>query len=332
MKSKTLRTILSLALGIVFLAVWFHVIDISIFLSYLKKVDIRLAGLSALVYLVSYFLRAMRWNTILSTIKKVPPVPVFGYYMASNFLNYLIPIRAGELTKCLFLKKKYDMKVSQTFPTVFIDKIFDSMAIFMVLALIPFLPINLNRSLWMLIYLILAIVAFGIGIMVAATIAHEKTTRFIMKLLFFVPKKYNEKMQDMSSLFVEGIGLFRHHLKLLPEIAVLTVLPVVTESLFILLLYWAFGVNVSFWVILFGYTLIYLSYVLPHPPAQIGSHELLMVLIFSIGFGLDRNLVSAVMAFGHIMTGLLIVIIGTTVLSFTGMSLFEKQSEEDSGR
>ncbi len=322
MKSKALRIVLSVLLGAVCLGLWFHFVDPGKIMQYVSRIHPGLVALSALSYLVTYFLRSLRWNLILSTIKDIPPFHTFGYYMASNFLNYIIPIRAGEVAKCLFLKKRYDIRVSRSLPTVFVDKLFDSMAIFLVLVLIPFLPITLNKSLWILIYLILAIVAFGLAIMVAASIAHEKTTRFLMKLLFFIPQKYNEKLKDMSQLFVEGIGLFRHHMNLLPRIGLLTIMPVVTESLFILLLFWAFGVKINFFIVLFGNTLIYLSYILPHPPAQIGSNELLMVLIFSVGFGFDRNLVSAVMAFGHLMTGMLIVIIGVSVLSWTGVSIF----------
>ena len=82
---------------------------------------------------------------------------------------------------------------------------------------------------------------------------------------------------------------------------------------------------------MFGYTLIYLSYVLPHPPAQIGSNELIMVLIFSVGMGLNKEMVSAVMSFSHLITGILIVISGLISVSFAGFKLldFLKNGDDD---
>jgi len=49
--------------------------------------------------------------------------------------------------------------------------------------------------------------------------------------------------------------------------------------------------------VLFGYSLINLSYGLPQPPAQLGSNEWMMIVIFSLGFSLTKSAASAVMAF-----------------------------------
>jgi len=83
----------------------------------------------------------------------------------------------------------------------------------------------------------------------------------------------------------------------------------------------AFAQVIPFPIILFGYTLIYLSYILPTPPAQIGSNELIMVLVFSVGLGLNKDMVSAVMAFAHLLTGLLIVIVGLISFSYIGVNI-----------
>ncbi|MCD4830124.1 MAG: flippase-like domain-containing protein [Candidatus Cloacimonetes bacterium] len=331
MKHKHLRILLSVLFGLICLAVWVHITDMNELLDYIRQVHIGLAALAAVAYIVSYILRSLRWTTIMSTVHRVSPLPMFAYYMAGNFFNYLVPIRAGELAKCYFVKQRYGVRVSRSLPTIFIDKLFDSAAIFLVLLLIPLLPINLNKPLWILIIFIVGVVLAGIGVLIAASLAREQTTRLLQKLLFFVPKKYSERLQDISSLFVEGIGLFRHHHALLPQIAGLTLLAVLSDSMMILFLFWSFGVSVNYFMVLFGYTLIYLSYILPHPPAQIGSNELLMVLIFSVGFGLDRNLVSAVMAFGHLITGVLIVSIGLSAVSWTGTGIFRTKFDVDNG-
>jgi len=59
-----------------------------------------------------------------------------------------------------------------------------------------------------------------------------------------------------------------------------------------------------------GYTLMNLTYILPTPPAQIGSNQFMWVLIFSFGLGADRNLTSAAVIVSHILTSLMIFVMG----------------------
>lgn len=80
---------------------------------------------------------------------------------------------------------------------------------------------------------------------------------------------------------------------------------------------------------LFGYTLIYLSYILPQPPAQIGSNEFFMVLIFSIGLGFDKEMVSAVMAFSHVITAVLITIVGFIAFSVIGINITQSFKDKE---
>ena len=46
-----------------------------------------------------------------------------------------------------------------------------------------------------------------------------------------------------------------------------------------------------------------------------------MVLIFSVGLGLNKEMVSAVMSFAHLLTGLLIAIIGLMSFSYIGINI-----------
>jgi uncharacterized membrane protein YbhN (UPF0104 family) len=82
--------------------------------------------------------------------------------------------------------------------------------------------------------------------------------------------------------------------------------------------------------VLLGYTLIFLSYIIPHPPAQLGSNEWMMVLIFGVGFGMEVSGISKVMLFSHLLTGLLIVVFGLISYSYAGVRLLNvfKQGEE----
>jgi uncharacterized protein (TIRG00374 family) len=90
----------------------------------------------------------------------------------------------------------------------------------------------------------------------------------------------------------------------------LTLLAVLSEAIYIYALFRSFGAEVSYLKILFGYTLMNLTYILPTPPAQIGSNQFMWVLIFSFALGVNENLTSAAVTFSHLLTSICIFAVG----------------------
>ena len=90
----------------------------------------------------------------------------------------------------------------------------------------------------------------------------------------------------------------------------LTLLAVLSEAIYIYAVFRAFGAEVSYLKILFGYTLMNLTYILPTPPAQIGSNQFMWVLIFSFALGVNENLTSAAVTFSHLLTSIWIFLTG----------------------
>jgi uncharacterized protein (TIRG00374 family) len=246
------------------------------------------------------------------------------YALAGNFLNYFIPIRAGEVAKCVFYKRNHHVPYSESAPTVLIDKILDTFAIFVVLLMIPFSGVVF--SVYLNILLILLIIIFIIGFSIIFFVAKKEFyfVNILKKILFFVPKKQNKRIDRIISSFVKGLTIFKHNRQLLLPSLILTFLATISDSLFFYFMFVAFGIQISFVKVVFGYTLIFLSYSLPHPPAQLGSNELIMILIFSLGFGYNIDLVSAVMAFSHLITALIILISGTLALLIASFNVHQR--------
>src|SRR4029077_486109 len=93
--------------------------------------------------------------------------------------------------------------------------------------------------------------------------------------------------------FVETLIELARRPRLLAVAAAYTAGAVGLDALFCLLAFRAVGVAVSIPVVLFGYTLYNLAYLLPTPPGQIGSNELIGLLIFSSVLGVGRSGVAA---------------------------------------
>jgi uncharacterized membrane protein YbhN (UPF0104 family) len=103
--------------------------------------------------------------------------------------------------------------------------------------------------------------------------------------------------------------------------AAYTVVAVGLDALFCVLAFRAVGVGVALPAVLYGYTLFNLAFILPTPPGQIGSNEVIGLLIFSGVFGVDRAGVGAMFLFSHPWTAALLTACGLLCLSAMGLTL-----------
>lgn len=321
MNRPALKIIISSCIGIIFLMIWLYIVDIEQVLSRIKNLNGLFVLSGILFYLTAYFLRAVRWRLLLKTVVSIDITKAYLTIMGGHFTNYLIPLRAGELMKCLFVKKMTGVRMSQSMPSVFLDKLYDTTGIVLVLLLLPFIKINLSVYLHYLLIIIIALVIILLALLIAVMLDKDRVIKVINGMFSFLPKTWRVKLDEVLRYFVDGVVLFREYKNMILPAVILSLLVILADSLFFLSMFWAFDKQAAFFYVLFGYTLIYLSFIVPHPPAQIGSNELLMVLIFSVGFGMNRDIVSAIMVFAHLLTGLIIVTMGMVSYSFAGVNL-----------
>src|SRR5205823_13507770 len=103
--------------------------------------------------------------------------------------------------------------------------------------------------------------------------------------------------------------------------AAYTAAAVALDALFCLLAFRAVGVSVALPVVLYGYTFFNLAFILPTPPGQVGSNELVGLLLFSGVLGVEKSGVGAMFLFSHPWTGVLMTISALICLSAMGLTL-----------
>jgi uncharacterized protein (TIRG00374 family) len=243
--------------------------------------------------------------------------------LAGNFINYIIPIRAGEIAKAYFYKQNHNINWSSSLPSIFIDKVFDTFVIVFLLMLLPFTGISLAPVLKNIMGLVLFVLLACVAFLIVATIKEQLVTNILKKVLFFLPSKIKEKVLIFFHNCVEGIVICQHKKRVIPPCFVYTVLATVLEGLYFFMIFKAFGIELGFLNVLFGYTLIFLSYVLPQPPAQIGTNELMMHYVFALGFGLAPDKMASVMALSHVFTAIIISTTGSISIVHSGFRLMD---------
>lgn len=314
MKKNNLNLLLSLLLGFIFLFIWIQMINWQEFIGFFQKFDLTAVLLFSLFYGLAYFLRSLRWRLILKPIVKLPAHRSFFIFMTGLMINYLIPIRAGELTKSFILKVRHDIPVSKSLPTVFIDKLSDLFPILMIMLLIPLISVRLNHALYVIIILLFTIFLL-LFIFLLFAVHHQKIAlRFLNSILKIFPQKLSRKISLFFQNFVQGLSIMQGRLRDIFLLGFLTLGAVLCEAIYIYAVFQAFGAEISYYKILFGYTLMNLTYILPTPPAQVGSNQFMWVLIFSFALGVDKNLTAAAVTFSHLLTSIWIFLVGAISL------------------
>ncbi len=325
--SRRLRIALGIIAGVVLLALALWGVDATELRNNIARAKVGWLAAAAVLYLAAYFVRSLRWRAILHPIVPVRVSESFHMLMAGYFLNYIIPIRAGEVAKSFFLKRLKGVPVATTLPTVFVDKLFELVSILFVVTMVPILSISMGATLAALIYTVLAIFLLAIGLLFFAFRDPDGASRLLCALFSWLPHRVYSKLSEFISLFVQGMGVARREARMLWMFLGLTGLAVLIDGLYFYFMFRAFSVDVGFTRVLFGYTLLTLSYILPTPPAQIGYNEFVIGLIFAGGVavaGVARDEVMAVVIVAHAMTGLLIA--GVGMWSFGAMGIRVKES------
>lgn len=316
---KQKRLIISLLVGVILIILWLQFIDIKAMLKYFWQINFWWVILSLVIYILAYLIRSIRWRVILKPVTRTGIIEIFSIFMAGMLINYVVPIRAGEIAKGYFLKKTRQVPMSKSLPTVFFDKMMDLLPVVLLFILIPFIAGDLNPTVMKLLYIILGIFIFFLMVIIFCLV-EKKYASNILKIFFvWLPKKWRLSVNSFIEKFVEGMSVIKNPRIIIISL-VLTLLAVLLDSLYILTMFKAFGFDMVFIVALFGYTLVNLSYILPTPPAQIGSNEAIFVIVFTLLFGIDKNLVSAAMAFAHLISGTVIFLLGFLSLNWLGLS------------
>jgi uncharacterized protein (TIRG00374 family) len=318
-RGLTLRVGIGLSVGALLIAAFLRLVNAGAVYQRLTHLDLGVAILCGVAFLTAYVVRAMRWRLLL-TPSQVSVRRAAAIYQIAIFLNWLLPIRGGELAMSLLLRRSNRMPVNKSLAAVSMDKSMDLLPAAGLLVLMPFAGLRLSRPLWLVLVGAMAGVCLGAGFLAVAVLRRDTAVGLLARPLeTLVPGGVRDRVRPFISGFIDTLMSLIRRPRILLIAAAYTVLALGLDALFCLLAFKAIGVNVPLLVVLCGYTLFNLSFVLPSLPGQVGSNELIGLLIFSGVFRVSRTAVGAMFLFSHPLTGILMTASGLACLS--GMSL-----------
>jgi uncharacterized membrane protein YbhN (UPF0104 family) len=87
---------------------------------------------------VSHYLRAVRWSSLIAPIKKVSVLNLFSATMIGFMANSVLPARIGEVIRPVMVARKENIKMTTSFATVVMERIFDVLSIIVFASLLFF--------------------------------------------------------------------------------------------------------------------------------------------------------------------------------------------------
>jgi uncharacterized protein (TIRG00374 family) len=316
-----IRMAMGVGIGALFVLVFLQLVSLSSVARHLEHLNIGFAVLCGSVFLSAYVVRALRWRLFLAP-DNVRRSRVIQIYYVATFLNWLLPVQGGEVAKGLMLRRSNGIPVNRSLATVTMDKAMDLLPVVALLLVLPFTQLHLSRPLWLLLAFALLVLGLAAVVLGLACWRRDRTLASLSQILkTILPRHLSERVEPFVVGFVDTLLALCRKPRLLLMAAAYTAAAVGLDALFCYLAFRTVGVILSPLVVLYGYTLYNLAYILPTPPAHLGSNELVGLLIFSGLFGASRSAVGAMFLFSHPWTGILMTVSALACVRAAGLNL-----------
>ena len=321
MKSKQL--LIGILISALFLFLAFRSVDFDELFRALKKTNyFYLLPATILIYLSVYF-RVVRWHYLLSPVKKIDMVSLFSAMFIGLLGNYILPARMGELVFAYVIGKKESISKASAFATVVVSRIFDGIAIFLILiGVLFFLPMDDNKIIVMkyMVSIVYTIAILGVLILY---FAQERLFWLLRKIFFFLPHKFIDKLLVFFENFVNGLHVLRD-LKSLIIVSLLSMIIWIISALAILPVIYGFPfeAKLTLFAPFFILPVVAFGVMIPSSPGFVGTYHAFCILAINLlEPEISHNSAAGFAVLLHASQMLPIVILGFIFLWKEGLSL-----------
>ncbi|MBU2514726.1 flippase-like domain-containing protein [bacterium] len=310
------NTVLKLMIGIaisgLFLYLAFGKIDFGKMKESFQNANMWLFIPAIFVQFIAHWVRSIRWQYFLNSIKRVPVSTLFTATMIGYVGNTVLPAHLGEVFRANVVGNKEKISTSSTLATLVIERLIDvlSLLVIMVVALIiyPF-PDWVTKSGYIMFVLTIGLFVF----LVLLKQKNDNTVRLLNFGLKLLPKSIAQKVDGIITSFIDGInGMERKRDYLIVFVLSLSIWFFYWLTLlFVFLsfnLFEIYNINIVSSVVLLVITTI--SVVVPSSPGYVGTYHYLCQLSLEL-FGVPR---SVGLSFAFVAHGL--SIIPTAIVGF----------------
>jgi len=305
------KTILSLVVGALFVYLFARNLDFGEVWVKVRAANRLQLGLAAALLIGTYFVRALRWRTLLEPLAKAPLGALFRATMIGFSALFLMGRAAEMIIRPATLSMKTDVRPSASYATVIIERVFDMvMVVFFFAVNLVFFEYNENDHNadatrlfgWIKITGALLLVAAVAGIYGLSVFRRKRegALTYLDKKLKRLPRKMGAGLMSLFEHISEGLGVLHdaRGLTITVSYTVLIWLMVATAHLLVVR---AFGIHyaqVPFTGAVFVMGLSMLGSVVPTPGGATGPFHIATAAALAF-LGVDQDSAKSVAIILH---------------------------------
>lgn len=306
-----------IAVGIALLWVYFqYFFDFHAAITHFAQADWALLGSSLASFLVAIAVRCVKWTYIVRTSAPMTWTAGFHVMFAANMANFLFPVRMGEVIRLYLAKSVAAVPYATSVSATLIDRFSALLTLMLAFSVYPataFAGIDPAKYGW--VFGLIA-VASCIFLLLGDVIGRSlpSATRQVLSGLGFRSDRVERLVSSRAFGFVAttlvNCHLPRYGWRVTGIVFALSFLFLLCDAITFFFLLNAFSLPLSLLQAVVAATLFNLAFVLPSPPAQLGTAEMLPVLVYAYGFGLSEEVVASSALLWHFLSAAVILALG----------------------
>jgi uncharacterized membrane protein YbhN (UPF0104 family) len=348
--------VVGVLLSVLAFSLMFVYIDVGAFVTAVGSADPTLVVVSAVVYLLSWPLRGLRYRDILSEL---------GYRENTRFLtgavfisqtgNLVIPARAGDAIRAYVVKARRSIPYTTGFASLTVERVYDLLTITVLaggvlVALAAFAPETVaelaataagqglsgqeSRAVQQAVVVSSAVGALALGAVVAIVWSARSDSNYVRSVVEWASDdSYTEYVASVFEQFVGDIQRGATDTRAFARIGGTSVLIWTIDVATALLVFLAFGLDVALVSLLavgfFAVSVGNLAKVIPGPPGGIGIYEAAFAAIVSTLLPVSFSLALGVAIVDHIVKNVVTVAGGAVSMTWLNVSLTEAVEGKD---
>ena len=322
MKSKRyLKLIISLLISLAL--IWWLIdnIEWTTVWQELKNVNFWYLLPLTVVLLIQFILRAVRFKFLLQDSDSINHKLCFDGILLCNFVNYIMPLRAGEFARPWFLSQRSKNSFTSLFSIAVIERLFDLSSVLVIFYFsvysLPDLPSWLANS-----ANVLMLLAFGILTFMFLTVFARNTLRKICDFFInFTSGTINQKLHQITDDIIEASRIITSAKKLLLVITSTTLIWLITLWGYYIILQMFFP-NPTLYQSAVVTAIIALAVAAPSAPGFIGVIQVGCIAAFTL-LGIDKESAVAFSLVSHLHMYAITIAYGIYLIFHYGIDLIK---------
>lgn len=315
-----MRFVLGFLTSALCLAILLYGLDLKRLSEALQMLEMGLIIPAMVLTVLTFGLKSQRWRRLMYPCHRYSWSEAFYAYVIGHMVNYILPLRAGDLARVLVITKSEGGGRSAMLASVVTERILD-VGVLLLLAVFAMLVSPWSGWPYSVLWLMLGVIVASLTVVIVLRHRPEFVVFLAQKVDTLLPFKFKGRISQIVLAFISGftgLGSWQQYSLLALETVVIWGMQVGVIYMVIV----AFGLNLSYGLgptaALVVLVMISLAISVPSLPGTIGTYHLGAVVALGL-FGVDKNSALTYAIIQHLLGAITVYILGAWGLYKSGL-------------